>query len=225
MVAGAIAGLVTAWLHLRFGIQHLLASILTMITLYSINLRIMGQPNLPIFFEPTIFGPFQAFGLIEFELKPLWIFVVVAFVVMLLGAFMISEYGLAMRAIGSNPRMARSLGMALSNAVVAMGGGLFAQVSGFADTTMGTGTIIIGLASVIVGEAFFRGRHIVIAMVACIIGAVIYRLAIALALNADFLGLTSSDLSLMTAILVALALILPSTGLPAKRLMMAGARR
>lgn len=234
MVAGALAGLVTAWLHLRFGIQHLLASILTMIALYSINLRIMGQPNLPIFFEPTIFPAFQAFGLAEFELKMLLIFVVVALVVMLLGAFMISEYGLAMRATGSNPRMARSLGiatvqttyvgMALSNAVVAMGGGLFAQVSGFADITLGTGTIIIGLASVIVGEALFRRRHIVIAMAGCVIGAVIYRLAVALALNVDFLGLTSSDLSLVTAVIVALALILPSSGISLKRLIIAGAR-
>ena len=145
---------------------------------------------------------------------------------MLLARFLVSDYGLGLRATGANARMARAqgvatgrstyVGMAISNAMVALGGALFAQMNGFADITMGTGTIVVGLAAVIVGEVILPLRHIVFAILACILGSVIYRLAIALALNADLLGLKASDLNLVTAILVALALILPGARNPIK---------
>ena len=235
MLAGAAAGMVTAFLNLRFRILHLLASILTMIALYSINLRIMGRPNLALITEPTVLTPFEGLGLPGFYLKPLFALVVVLLVGGLLARFLVSDYGLGLRATGANARMARAqgvatgcstyVGMALSNAMVALGGALFAQMNGFADITMGTGTIVVGLAAVIVGEVVLRSRLILIAVVACVLGSVVYRIAIALALNADVLGLQSSDLNLVTAILVAGALILPGARNPIKALFAkAGAR-
>ena len=235
MLAGAAAGMVTAFLNLRFRILHLLASILTMIALYSINLRIMGRPNLALITEPTVLSPFEGLGLPGFYLKPLFALVVLLVAGGLLARFLASDYGLGLRATGANPRMARAqgvatgrstyFGMALSNAMVALGGALFAQMNGFADITMGTGTIVVGLAAVIVGEVVLRSRLIVIAVVACVLGSVLYRIAIALALNADALGLQSSDLNLVTAILVAVALILPGARNPIKALFAkAGAR-
>ena len=235
MLAGAAAGMVTAFLNLRFRILHLLASILTMIALYSINLRIMGRPNLALITEPTVLTPFEGLGLPGFYLKPLFALVVLLVAGGLLARFLASDYGLGLRATGANARMARAqgvatgrstyFGMALSNAMVALGGALFAQMNGFADITMGTGTIVVGLAAVIVGEVVLRSRLIVIAVVACVLGSVLYRIAIALALNADALGLQSSDLNLVTAILVAVALILPGARNPIKALFAkAGAR-
>ncbi len=228
MLAGAAAGMVTAFLNLRFKILHLLASILTMIALYSINLRIMGRPNLALITEPTVLTPFEGLGLPGFYLKPLFALVVVLLVGGLLARFLASDYGLGLRATGANARMARAqgvatgrstyVGMALSNAMVALGGALFAQMNGFADITMGTGTIVVGLAAVIVGEVVLRSRLILVAVVACVLGSVLYRIAIALALNADALGLQSSDLNLVTAVLVAVALILPGARNPIKAL-------
>lgn len=234
VVAGALAGLVTAVLNLRFGILHLLASILTMIALYSVNLRIMGRPNVALITEPTVLTPFEGLGLSGLYLKPLVGFVVVALVAACIAWFLITNYGLGMRATGANPRMARAqgiatakvtaTGMALSNAMVALGGALFAQMNGFADITIGTGTIVVGLAAVIAGEAIFRVRGVVVAVVACLLGSIIYRLAIALALNADVLGLKAADLNLVTAVLVTLALILPGARNPLKNLLKKGRR-
>lgn len=228
VLAGAAAGLVTAFLNLRFNILHLLASILTMIALYSINLRIMGRPNVAIISEPTVLTPFEGLGLSGLHLKPIVAAVIAVIVALLLARFLLSEYGLSLRATGANPRMARAqgiataeatyVGMAISNAMVALAGALFAQMNGFADITIGTGTIVVGLAAVIVGEAIFRVRTMLLAICACLLGSVLYRLAIALALNADFLGLKASDLNLVTAILVTVALILPGARNPIKAL-------
>ena len=153
----------------------------------------------------------------------------------LLTRFLLSAYGLAMRATGSNPRMARAqgvdthattyVGMAISNALVALAGALFAQMNGFADVTIGTGTIVVGLASVIVGEAIFRSRALAVWILGCIAGSVIYRLAVALALNASFLGLNASDLNLVTAVLVAVALILPGARNPLRAMIAGRSRR
>jgi putative ABC transport system permease protein len=229
MIAGASAGLVTAFLNLRLRILHLLASILTMIALYSINLRIMGKPNVAIITEETVLTPFLDLGLREYQLKPILVAVVVFAAAAVLARFLRSDMGLALRATGSNPRMARSLGvttkratyvgMAISNSFVALGGALFTQMNGFADVTMGTGTIVVGLAAVIAGEAVVPGRGIVHAVSACVIGAVLYRLAMATALEIDFLGLRASDLNLVTAVLVTAALVLPGTRNPLKSMM------
>ncbi|RDD62773.1 ABC transporter permease [Ferruginivarius sediminum] len=235
LVAGGLAGLVTAFLNLRFGILHLLASILTMTALYSINLRIMGKPNLAIIMEPTVLSPFEGVALSASILKPIYGAAVVAAVVILIAWYLLTDSGLAMRAAGANPRMARAhgiatarmtyAGMALSNALVALGGALFAQMNGFADITMGTGTIVVGLAAVIAGEAILRPKGVVMAIVACIVGSVIYRLAVALALNAEVLGLAPSDLNLLTAVLVTVALVLPGARNPVKSLLQRTGRR
>lgn len=218
-LAGACAGLVTATLNQRFRILHLLASILTMIALFSVFLRIVGRPNVAILNQETILTPFFGHGLRDFLVRPLFLAVLVAIVVILLARFLTSDFGLAMRATGANPRMARAqgirtelqvyTGMALSNALVAIAGALFAQTNGFADVTQGVGTIVIGLAAVIIGETLFRFGGIMVALVGCVFGSIIYRVAIQFALSADFIGLKASDLNLVTAVLVALALILP----------------
>jgi len=206
-----------------------------MIALYSINLRIMGRPNVALIGSATILTPFEGLGLRNLYLKPIFAGVVLIVVGGLLTRFLLSSYGLAMRATGSNPRMARAqgidttavtyVGMAISNALVALAGALFAQMNGFADVTIGTGTIVVGLAAVILGEAIFGSRSITVWILGCIAGSVIYRLAVALALNASFLGLNASDLNLVTAVLVAVALILPGARNPLRSMIARGARR
>ncbi len=218
-LAAACAGLVTAALNQRFKILHLLASILTMIALFSVNLRIMGRPNIAILTQKTVLTPFYGLGLKDYAVRPLFLAVVLALAVVLLARFLSSDFGLAMRATGANPRMARAqgirtelqvyVGMALSNSLVGIAGAMFAQTNGFADVTAGVGTIVIGLAAVIVGETLFRFGGIAVALIGCVFGSIIYRVAIALALSSDVIGLKASDLNLATAVLVALALILP----------------
>jgi len=229
MLAGALAGLVTAILNVRFHILHLLASILTMIALFSINLRVMGRPNIALLTEPTVLTPLVPLGLWMPVLKVLAVGAVALVASLLLIRFLASDYGLAMRATGANPRMAQAqgvrtgptilVGMALSNALVALAGALFAQTAGFADISIGTGTIVVGLAAVIVGETILPSRHIGVVVLACLVGSILYRLAVALALNSDILGLTASDLNLVTAVLVGLALILPGARNPLKALL------
>jgi len=217
--AGAGAGLVTGWLHVRLRIMDLLASILMMIALYSVNLRIMGKPNVPLITESTVFTVLQPDWLSDYLARPALLAIVVLAAKLLLDAFFATETGLAIRATGSNPRMARAqgvatgamilCGMAVSNALVALAGALFAQTQGGADISMGIGTIVIGLAAVIVGESILPSRRLVMLTLAVILGALAYRFFIALALNSDFIGLQAQDLNLVTAVLVTMALVVP----------------
>jgi putative tryptophan/tyrosine transport system permease protein len=224
-VVGAIAGLCTATLNVRFKILNLLASILTMIALYSINLRIMGKSNIALLDKPTIFKAFNA--LLQSLPEPIPTFgsaillgLIAIAAKLLLDTFLCSQLGLAMRATGANPAMAQAqgistgalimLGMSMANGFAALGGALFAQLNGFADVGMGIGTIIFGLAAVIVGEALFDRLNITQATWGAILGSILYRLVIAIALSLDNLGLQAQDLNLITAILVAIALILPN---------------
>ncbi len=219
MAAGAAAGLVTALLNVRFRILNLLASILTMIGLFSVNLRIMGRPNVALINADTMLSPFYGLGLRDFYVRPFFVGMLVVVAVVLVWRFLESDAGLAMRATGANARMARAqgvetsrqiyLGMAISNALVALGGALFAQTNGFADVTSGVGTIVVGLAAVIIGETLLGARGILIALVGCVFGSILYRIAIQLALSSDVLGLRASDLNFVTAALVTVALILP----------------
>ena len=219
ITAGALAGAITALLNVRLRIMQLLASILVMIALYSINLRVMGKPNVALIDEPTVFSLVAIDGVPEYWLKPMALLVVVVAAKLLLDLFLSSEAGLAMRATGGNPRMARAqgistggqtiAGLALSNALVALAGALFVQTQGGADISMGVGTIVIGLAAVIIGETLLPARSLVLTTLACILGAVLYRFFIAAALNTDVLGLKAQDLNLVTAVLVALALLAP----------------
>jgi putative ABC transport system permease protein len=219
MVAGALAGLVTAMLNVRFRILNLLASILTMIALFSVNLRVMGKPNVALINAETMISPFFGHGLRDFYVRPLFVGVLVVIAVIVVWRFLESDAGLSMRATGANARMARAqgvdtnrqiyLGIALSNALVALGGALFAQTNGFADVTSGVGTIVVGLAAVIIGETLFGARGILAALIGCVVGSILYRIAIQLALSSDVLGLQASDLNFVTAVLVTVALVLP----------------
>ncbi|MBO4120854.1 ABC transporter permease [Cupriavidus gilardii] len=221
IVAGAVAGLITGWLNVRLKIMDLLASILMMIALYSINLRIMGRPNVPLITEPTMFTVLQPEWLPDFMLRPLVLVAIVIVAKLGLDWFFSSQLGLAMRATGANPRMARAqgiatgratlAGMALSNALVALAGALFAQTQGGSDISMGIGTIVIGLAAVIIGETILPARRLILTTLAVVLGAILYRFFIALALNSDFIGLKAQDLNLVTALLVTVALVLPAT--------------
>lgn len=217
--AGMLAGIVTAYMNTKLGILNLLASILTMIALYSINLRIMGKPNIALLGENTVLSPTDDWSIPYYASTPLVFSVIVLILFVLLLKFLNSRSGLAMRATGANDRMARSqgintdqmiiLGMAVSNGLVGLAGSLFAQSQGSADITMGVGVIVIGLASVIGGEAIISPKTMLLALLACVVGSIMYRFAIALALNADFIGLKAQDLNLITAVLVAFAIVAP----------------
>lgn len=219
MLAGAVAGVITALLNVYLKIMDLLASILMMIALYSINLRIMGRPNIPLIMEPTVFTQLQPAALADYIGRPLIMLGVVVLAKLALDAYFATRQGLAIRATGSNPRMARAqgvntgamiiLGMAISNGLVGLAGALFAQTQGGADISMGIGTIVIGLAAVIIGESILPSRRIFLLTLAVILGAVVYRFFIALALNSDFIGLEAQDLNLVTAVLVTIALVIP----------------
>ncbi|MCC2522560.1 ABC transporter permease [Vibrio coralliilyticus] len=218
VLAGAATGWVTAFLAVRCGILHLLASILTMIAAFSINIRIMGRPNMALLGEETILTPFEAIG-DPMLMRPLLVGILVLvsawFVVRLLN----SDFGLGLRATGVNARMVSAqggstsfytyFGLALSNGFVGFAGALFAQTNSFADVTSGVGTIVVGLAAVILGQTLIPRRKIWVAVLAVIVGSVLYRLAVAFALSTGMFGLQASDLNLVTAILVAIALIAP----------------
>lgn len=217
LLSGGLCGLITALLNRRFGMLHLLAGILTTIGLFSIDLRIMGRPNIPLMDSPTVFSPLLGLGFGDSEVRVAVVFVIVLITLAVLTWFLRTEAGLAMRVTGANPRMARAngvnvdrmtyLGLALSNALAALGGSLFTQSAGFADVGVGGGSILFGLAAVILGEALLPSSRIGLALIACVLGSILYRLAVGLALNAQFLGLRSSDLRLVTAVLIAAAFI------------------
>lgn len=220
--AGLLAGALTGVLATRLRIPGLLAGVLTMIMLYSLNLRIMGRPNLSLLGRPSaLVNLARALGIPRAyeNLVASGIFCLVALLVLLL--FLHTELGGTMRAVGQNPQLVRSLGtnpdnlvilgLALSNALVGFSGALAAQYSGFADVGMGVGTIIAGLASVIVGEILLRPRSIFVAVLAAVFGSCVYRLAISLALRyGAALGFTASDLRLLTALVVLGALAAPA---------------
>ena len=224
LIAGMIAGLVTALLNLKFGILNLLASILTMSALYTINLRIMGimgVSNVNLGLADTALTPFyNLFGLPDMIIRPLFVGILVIIVAFLVWRFLESEVGLAMRATGTNQRMAKAqgiktalliyAGMGLSNGLVALGGSLYIQTAIATDITGGAGTIVFGLAAVIIGETLFRTRNLLLIIISCIVGSVLYRVAVQFAFEGSSLGIdTSTDLQLITALIVVLTLVLP----------------
>ncbi|MBO8170465.1 MAG: ABC transporter permease [Bacillaceae bacterium] len=214
--AGLAVGAFTGILHTKGKINPLLAGILSMIALWSINLRIMGKANIGLLGHDTVISQIKSF-FTSFPYPILFTMALLVFIIKLLvDWFLDTEIGLAMRATGDNPRMIRSfavntdntiiLGVALSNGLVAFSGALWSQSQGFADVSMGIGMIIIGLASVIIGEAVFGDRSIKRATLAVIGGAIIYRIVVAIALR---VGLDAQDMKLMTALIVIFALIAP----------------
>ncbi len=225
-VAGCVAGLVTAFLNIRLRILHILAGILTAIALYSVNLRIMGGPNVGLLNVDTVFSFGERLG-IPSQYAPIIVLLIVVIIAKVaLDIFLSTGFGLAMRASGANPRMAKAngvnvdrmvtTGLAIANGLTGLAGALFAQMLGAADVSMGIGVIVVALAAVIGGTALMPSRLVPMLTLACVLGSILYRLAIALALNSNFIGLNASDVNLVTAILVAIALFAPGRkfGLP-----------
>ena len=214
--AGGIAGAMTGFLNTKMKIAPLLSGILTMTSLYSINLRVMGRPNIPLIVKDTIFTAVESFGIPYPWNNILLLIVFILIVKLILDAFLNTQIGFALRATGDNPQMIRSmgistnsmkmLGLIISNALVALSGALVGQYQGFADVNMGVGTIIAGLASVIIGEVIIGERSMFIATIGVITGSILYRFSISIALN---LGLAASDLKLLTALLVIIFLSTP----------------
>ena len=232
--AGFGAGAITGTLATKFKINGLLAGILVMTGLYSVNLHIMGRSNVPLLGEKTLATYAQGIGttvlggraslnVIGWEVSTLdasvlvLTFIAIALTGVLLYAFFQTHLGTAMRATGDNSQMIRALGvndgnmivlgLAVSNGLVALSGAFLAQYQGFADVQMGIGMVVWGLASVIIGEALVGTRQLGFIICGAVMGSVLFRLLVAIALR---LGLNPNDLKLITAVFVFLALILPS---------------
>ena len=216
-LAGACAGFVTGVIHTRFKIDGLLAGILVMTGLYSVNLHVMGKSNIPLMNHATVESAITSInpGLPHELWIGLVLILVMTVVCLLLTAFLRSDIGLTMLATGNNPVMISAqgvstnrmkiLGIALANGFVGLSGSLVAQYQGFADIGMGIGSIIYSLAAVIIGQALFRGRRVLTAVLGVICGAVIFRLAVAVALK---IGFDPNDLKILTAVFVLLTLVL-----------------
>lgn len=214
-VAGTLCGIITALLSTRLKILNLLAGILTMTALYSINLRIMGRPNASLFGKKTILDLFpESFNAQTLGTHVIPLALIVGIIVVSLWYVLSTNWGIGMRAVGANPKMARAqgistekmiiIGLGLSNGLVALAGAIFAQLQGFADVSMGTGTIILGLAALIIGEVIFKKNTILCVLIGCVVGAIIYRFVIMIALNCVDMGYQTTDLNLINAILVGL---------------------
>jgi putative ABC transport system permease protein len=229
---GALAGAATGLLATRLKINGLLASILVMIALYSINLRVLGlRSNLPLLDAPTIFDPVEAWlaallgvpaagGVVQRYAAILVFALIDALLIMGLHWFLHTDLGLALRATGDNEPMASAqgisndrmkiLGLAISNGLIALAGALFAPYQGFADVSIGRGLIVIGLAAVIIGEVLLNPQHLSTALIAAAAGSLIYRLFVTLALNyTGRIGLQETDLQFVTALIVIAAMAVP----------------
>ncbi|PPE05366.1 ABC transporter permease [Holospora curviuscula] len=208
--AGALAGAITGILHIQFKITDLLSGILTGFMLYSINLRIMGGiPNITFINSTTIFSENPMVTLIIIA-GSLWIG---------LAYVLRTDFGLALQSVGHNKQLSRNSGvnvskmmllaLALSNALIALAGGVFSHHQGFADVGSGVGTVIVGLLSVMIGERILPYHSMSIKILSCLIGSVLYRLLIGLGLHSEVLGLTTSDLNVLTGIMVIITMCIP----------------
>lgn len=216
-ITGSLAGVFTGVLHTKFKITPLLSGILTMTALYSVNLRVMGKANISLLKTRTIFSDFAKLpGMAEYGVIILSL-ITVGIIGIVVYLFLQTEIGLALRATGDNELMIKSLGvntdfmkvlgLGISNGLVAFAGSYVAQNQQFADASMGIGMIVAGLASVIIGEVLIGTSSIGRTILAVICGGVIYRVIIAIVLQ---LGLESTDLKLLTAFIVIIALVSPN---------------
>ena len=211
MLAGACAGVITALLQTKWGVPSILAGIITNTGLYTVNLAVMGfSSNLNLLKATTIFTSVPGMKIIPAV-------IITVFVAVLLVVFLNTRLGLSIRATGDNPDMVRAssintgltitIGLAISNSITALSGAVLAQYQKTADINLGTGMVIIGLASLIIGETAFRSRKIWVKVLGAIVGCILYRFIIALALRLD---LPSECLKLVSAIIVAIAIALPT---------------
>lgn len=230
-IGGMAAGSVTGFLHTKFKIPDLLAGILTQFGLYSINLRIMGKANFGLLNEVTLFSQIKELGIPS---KWAGLVVGIVFAVILIIAiycFFGTEIGCALRATGNNPDMVKAmgantkvfivLGLVVGNGLVAMSGALLAQYQGYADINMGVGTIVIGLAAIMIGEVLFSKRTYIHRLAGVVIGSIVYRIIIAfvlrISLSSNFvIKITADDMKLITAIIVVIALVSPNIKKAAK---------
>lgn len=221
---GMIAGFVTGFLHTKLRIPDLLAGILTQFALYTVNLRIMGKANFGLLNQTTIFSQLKDLGIPSKWVGLIVGLVFVVILIILIYCFFGTEIGCALRATGNNPDMVKAmggntklyimLGLVVGNGLVAMSGALLAQYQGYADINMGVGTIVIGLASIMIGEVLFSKRTYLHRLAGVIIGSVVYRIIIAIVLrismNSDFvIKITADDMKLITAVIVIIALVAP----------------
>lgn len=216
-LAGGLAGLITGFLHAKLNIPALLAGIVTMTGLYSINLRILGQANLTLLNSTTLINQIQAFGVDKTMAVLILGLIAILLVIVCLHLFFSTEIGMAVRATGDNLEMSEAnginiqftkiLGFMLGNGLISLSGALLAQNNGYADVNMGIGAIVIGLASVIIGETFFSNLTFARRLITLVIGSIIYRLLILGALEVNF---NPQDLKLVSAVLLAIALALPT---------------
>jgi len=217
MFAGVLAGLVTGILHTKFKIPALLSGILTMTALWSVNLRIMGKSNISLLKQSSIISFIEEMGLTKTYAAILSGLILTVIVIFILWWFFNTELGYAVRATGNNKQMISALGVntnttiilgiIIGNALIALSASLVSQFNGFADISMGTGTIVIGLASVIIGEVVFSDRSSFRTLISVALGSILYRIIIALVLQ---MGLRSDDLKLISSILLTLALCFPA---------------
>lgn len=206
ILAGSLAGFVTGYIHTKFDITNLLSGIIVMIGLYSINLRIMGRANVNLFSVDHLFSSGNEF---------LIMLCIVTFIKLLIDFFFKTKIGFLVRLVGDNINLIETLGLdgkkykivglMISNALVALSGGLLAQYQGFADISMGTGMLVIGLASIILGETIFKKFSLVKLTTAAIVGSIVYRYVLALSLR---LGFAPGDLKLLTAVILLSILVL-----------------
>lgn len=220
-IIGGIAGIITGIIHVKFKVRDLLSGIIVMTALYSINLRIAGKANLPIFTKETIFENAYLEKIIPEGLKPflttIILFIIVLLMKLILDLYLKTKSGYLLRAVGDNDTLVTSLakdkgavkivGLAIANAFVALAGCIYTQKSGFFEISMGTGTIVIGLASVIIGTNIFKQMSAVKATTAVVIGSVLYKACVSIAIS---FGLAASDLKLITSVLFLAILIIGS---------------
>ncbi len=217
-VAGVIIGILTGVIHVKLKVRDLLSGIIMMTALYTVNLRIAGRANLPIYNNETIFdNPFvnkifpEAFRPYQTVLVILVLTLITKY---LLDAYMCTKSGFLLRAVGDNDTLVTTLGvdkglikiigLAIANGLVSLGGCVFAQQQRFFDVSMGTGTVVIGLASVIIGTSLFKKITLIRVTSSVVIGSIIYKACVALALR---MGLPSTDLKMITAVLFLIILV------------------
>lgn len=215
-IGGCLAGLVTAILYNYFHVQSLLAGILTLTGLYSINLRILGQANMAIGDQHNLYQ-LPLFRQLTLDQRLLVINLgIMLIALLLLAGLLYTEFGQSLIAAGDNPTMAlsqgiavkrtKTIGIVLSNGLIALAGGLVAQYNGFADVNMGIGVMVIGLSAIIIGERLLVGKHFIAKLISIILGSVVYRLILLLVLQ---LGFNANDFKLFSAVILAIFIIAP----------------
>jgi putative ABC transport system permease protein len=204
--AGALGGMATAFLNLKLKISDILSGILVAFMMYSVNLKIMGDiPNIPLFDQKTLFSNHPQFLTIIF---------VCSFLILVMGYLLMTHWGLAMRSVGQNKILGSTYGikvstmmmlaLMISNGIIGLGGSILTQYQGVADINSGTGTIVVGLAALMIGEKILPFSSPWVGVLSCMLGSILYRIAMVFAIHSDYLGLKTQDINLVTGCLIVL---------------------